>query len=141
MEECESKYCNCLYYSSNALSRIMTKIADDEFAVTGLTSSYAFLLMIVNDKPGIQPSEISRQMQLTQSTVTRFIEKMEHRNFLLRDRVGRLTEVYPKKASLALDSKIKAAWKSLQKRYSYILGKEEGERLTSAIYKATQILE
>ena len=54
----KSKYCGCLYYSANALSRIMTKMADEEFASAGLSSSYAFLLMTVNHKPGIQPKEI-----------------------------------------------------------------------------------
>ena len=77
----KTKYCTCLYYSANALSRIMTKISDDEFAITGLSSSYAFLLMIVNENPGVQPTEISHQMQLTPSTVTRLIEKMEYRNY------------------------------------------------------------
>ena len=77
MEKTKSKYCGCLYYSVNALSRVMTKIADEEFGVTGLSSSYAFLLMTVNEKPGIQPKEISQHMQLTPSTVTRLVEKME----------------------------------------------------------------
>jgi len=118
----------------------MTKIADEEFSITGLSSSHAFLLMIVNEKPGIQPMEISRQMQLTRSTVTRSIEKMEHRNFLIRDQIGRSTKVFPKQLSIDLDPLIKQAWKKLHKRYTAILGKEEGDKLTSAIYTASQIL-
>ncbi len=141
MKNCESKYCRCLYYSANALSRMMTKMADEEFAVTGLTSSYAFLLMTVNAQPGIRPTEISRHMQLTPSTVTRLIEKMEHRGLLERQQMGRTTEVYPTEASLALNNKIKEAWSNLYKRYSGILGKEPGDRLTASIYEATQKLE
>lgn len=140
MTNCDSKYCACLYYSTNALSRIMTKIANEEFSITGLSSSYAFLLMIVNEKPGIQPTEISKQMQLTPSTVTRLIEKMEYRDFLVRDHLGKTTKVFPKQSSIDLDSKIKQAWQKLHKRYSAILGKEEGANLTSAIYTASQIL-
>lgn len=140
MERCESEYCNCLYYSANALSRIMTKMADEEFAVTGLTSSYAFLLMTVNGNPGIQPKKISQYMQLTPSTVTRFIEKMEHRGFLKRKSVGRTTEVYPTKMSTALQPKIKNAWKQLQKRYSELLGRDEGNRLTALISNSLEKL-
>ena len=84
MQETKSKYCGCLYYSSNALARMMTKMADEEFAVTGLTSSYAFLLMSVNAKPGIQPMELSEHVQLTPSTITRLIEKMEVKQLLER---------------------------------------------------------
>lgn len=138
MEKCKFKYCGCLYYSANALARIMTKIADEEFAVTGLTSSYAFLLMAVNEKPGIQPKEISYHMQLTPSTVTRLIEKMEYRGFLERKHVGRITEVYPTELSVALQSKIKEAWKNLYNRYTKFLGKEEAEKLTVLTFEATQ---
>lgn len=141
MEKCVSKYCSCLYYSANALSRIMTKMADETFAVTGLSSSYAFLLMTVNDKPGIQPNEISTIMQLTPSTITRLIEKMEHRGLLYREHSGRITEVYPTQSSLDLDYKIKEAWKNLYQKYSNILGKEKGDELAALIHDATRKLE
>ncbi|MDF1547879.1 MAG: MarR family transcriptional regulator [Bacteroidales bacterium] len=141
MEKCDSKYCSCLYYSANALSRIMTKMADETFAVTGLSSSYAFLLMTVNDKPGIQPNEISTIMQLTPSTITRLIEKMETRGLLYREHSGRITEVYPTQSSLDLDYKIKEAWKNLYQKYSNILGKEKGDELAALIHDATRKLE
>lgn len=141
MEKCNSKYCSCLYYSVNALSRVMTKLADEQFAVTGLTSSYAFLLMTVNEDPGIQPKEISTMMQLTPSTVTRLIEKMEHRGLLVRKSVGRNTEVYPTQASLDLHQNIKDAWSRLYERYSSILGKNESNELAKVIYNAAKKLE
>lgn len=141
MENCKSKYCGCLYYSTNALARIMTKLADEEFAITGLTSSYAFLLMTVNEKPGIQPKEISYQMQLTPSTVTRLIEKMEFRGYLKRKHVGRTTEVYPTKQSEALQSKIKEAWRNIYKRYSDVLGESKAKQLTALINEANEKIE
>jgi len=116
-------------------------MADEEFAVTGLSSSYAFLLMTVNSKPGVQPKEISQHMQLTPSTVTRLIEKMEHRGFLKRKSVGRTTEVYPTNLSTELHSKIEEAWQKLYLRYSEILGKEQGDKLTAMIADASQKLE
>ena len=138
MEKIRSKYCNCLYYSANALSRIMTKMADEEFAITGLTSSYAFLLMTINEKPGIQPKEISQHMQLTPSTVTRLVEKMEYKGFVERKYVGRTTEVYPTESGTALQAKIRKAWKNLYDRYSSILGKEEADKLTALAFEATE---
>lgn len=141
MERCNSKYCGCLYYSTNALSRIMTKMADEEFAVTGLSSSYAFLLMTVNDKPGIQPKEISEQMQLTPSTITRLIEKMEQKKLLERKSTGRITEVYPTEKSKEMDKKIKEAWINLYHRYSEIIGEAEAKELTTNIYSAVNKLE
>lgn len=141
MEKCRSKYCGCLYYSANALARIMTKLADEEFAVTGLTSSYAFLLMTVNEKPGIQPKEISHHMQLTPSTVTRLIEKMEYRGFLQRKHVGRTTEVYPTKQSEELHPKIKVAWRNLYKRYADLIGETKANKLIELINESNEKLE
>ena len=116
-------------------------MADEEFSVTGLTASYAFLLMSVNGKPGIQPKELSQHMQLTPSTVTRLVEKMEHRGYLKRKHVGRTTEVYPTTLSKDLDPKIKEAWQNLYKHYSDLIGKVEGDRLTDLINRANEKIE
>jgi len=116
-------------------------MADEEFAQTGLSSSYAFLLMTVNWNPGIQPKEISEHMQLTPSTVTRLIEKMEYKNLLQRKPVGKFTEVYPTERGKALVEQVKTAWLGLYKRYSEIIGEEEGKKLTSSIYNAAKKLE
>ncbi|WP_435625319.1 MarR family winged helix-turn-helix transcriptional regulator [Flagellimonas sp.] len=119
----------------------MTKISDEEFASIGLTSSYAFLLMTVNEKQGIQPKEISEHMQLTASTVTRLIEKMEYRGYLQRQSAGRSTEVYATPDGLELQPKLKEIWQRLYKRYSGILGKEVADKLTADIYASSQKLE
>ena len=140
MEKCNSKYCGCLYYSANALSRLMTKMADEEFAILGLSASYAFLLMTVNDKPGIQPKEISEQMQLTPSTITRLIEQMEQKKMVERKSTGRMTEVYPTDKSRKLDGKIKEAWRNLYNRYSELIEEEEAKKLTANIYDAVKKL-
>lgn len=136
----DSKYCHCLYYSANALARVLTKLAEEEFSTTSLAPSYAFLLMTVNDQPGIQPKEISAQMQLTASTVTRLIEKMEHRGFLERKPAGKFTKVYPTTKSKKLNKKIHAAWAKLYLRYSVLLGEALGKKLTLDAYEASQKL-
>ena len=140
MKEGKEKYCGCLYYSSNALSRIMTKLADEAFAPIGLAPSYAFMLMSVNQKPGIQPMELSDHMQLTPSTVTRLIEKLEAKGLANRKSLGRATEVYPTEKSLALQPLIQSSWKSLKERYTEILGEDLTKRLTTDVYEASQKL-
>lgn len=134
--EQENKYCSCLYYSANALSRIITKMAEEEFAVVQLAPSYAFLLMAVNGKPGIQPMELSKIMMLTPSTVTRLIEKMEFKGFLERKIHGKFTEVYPTQKCINLNSDIKNAWHNLLIRYEKLLGKKESKKLTMEIFEA-----
>lgn len=140
MSETKSKYCGCLYYSANALARVMTKMAEEAFAPLGMAPSYAFLLMSVNGKPGIQPKELSGQMQLTPSTVTRLIEKMEAKGYLERRSQGRATAVHPTAKSLALEPSIKQSWRSLHDRYVSLLGTEAALSLTREVYAASQIL-
>ena len=141
MSQTNPEYCSCLYYAANALSRLMTKIAEEEFAMTGLAPSYAFLLMSVNKNPSIQPTEISNHMQLTPSTVTRLIDKMEMKGFVERQSEGRTTHIYPTSKSLALDEKIKEAWQNLYIRYTTLLGESKAKELTRNVYEASTILE
>lgn len=137
----KSKYCNCLYFTSNALARLMTKIADEEFRITGLTTSYAFVLMTVNDKPGIQPTEISQHMMLTPSTVTRLIDKLESKRYLKREHEGKQSKVFPTEKSLVLDKKLRESWHNLFVKYSEMLGENVSIDLTSSISKAVEKLE
>ena len=136
-----SKYCNCLYFSSNALARVMSKMADEAFSSTGLTTSYAFLLMTVNDKPAIQPMEISKQMMLTPSTVTRLIDKLEDKKYLRREYEGKQTRVFPTEKSLVLDMKLRESWQKLFVKYSERLGENISVDLTTGISKAVEKLE
>jgi len=137
MKKCDSKYSTCLYYSVNALARAVTKMADEEFSKTGLQStSYAFLIMTVNENPGVHPKEIAESMQLTASTVTRLIEKMEAKGFLYREHSGRITEVFPTEKGLKLDSVIKEAWLSFNEKYTKLIGENESKELTENIFKA-----
>lgn len=140
MDKDDSMFCNCLYYSANALGRAMTRMADEEFAITGLAPSHAFVLIIVNKNQGIRPGLIAEQMQLSPSTVTRLIEKMEHGGLILRKNVGKITEVYSTNDGIKLDMKLHKAWNNLNRMYSTLLDEEKAKSLTSLLYEASKLL-
>ena len=48
---------HCLYFTANRMSRIITHMAEEEFRVTGISPTYAFLLMIVNENDGISQKD------------------------------------------------------------------------------------
>ncbi len=141
MAKIQSPYCQCLHYSANALARIITKIAEEEFAETGLAPSYAFLVMSVNNNPGIHAGELAELMMLTPSTVSRLIEKMEGRGLLKRMTEGRTTLIFPTPSSVELQGNIKNAWMRLYNRYVGILGEEQAADLTSKVFNAAKALE
>ncbi len=136
MSDKSSKYCGCLYYSANALARNMTRMAEEEFGRTGLAPSHAFLVMIVNETPGIHPKEISEEMMLTPSTITRLVEKLESKQLVERRSCGRGTEVFPTAKSKKLQPLIEQSWRGLLERYSGILGKRNSKKLAAEVYNA-----
>ncbi len=134
MNESKDIFCKCLYYSSNALARVITKIAEEEFSVVGLSPSYAFILMTINKDPGINAGSLADIMMLTPSTVTRLVEKLEKEKYLKRKVDGRTTLIYPSAKSLKLNEDIAKSWHSLYKRYVKILGEKTAHQLTADIY-------
>lgn len=120
----------CLFFTANALARTITRMGEEAFATVGMTPSYAFLLTLSFEQPGITQKELAARLQLAPSTVSRFVEALERKGFLVREVRGRETCVFPTEAGLALRPVIREAWHGLYERYSSVLGKEEGEALT-----------
>jgi DNA-binding MarR family transcriptional regulator len=140
MTKDESLLHNCLYFTANSLSRVVTRMAEEEFRITGLSPSHAFLMMLVNDHPGIGQKELCDHLHLAPSTVTRFIDGLAHRGYLIRESEGKTTKIYTTPTGQNLQAPIEEAWKRLYFRYSQILGMEEGNALTRMIDEAFQKL-
>jgi DNA-binding MarR family transcriptional regulator len=132
----KASYCNCLYYSSNALARVVTKMAEEAFSAVDLAPSYAFVLMTVNKNPGIQAGELAEIMMLTPSTVTRLVDKLESRGLAKKHSEGRITMIYPTPASVELNDGIKSAWYKLYLQFTGILGEENARQLAGGVFQA-----
>lgn len=130
----------CLYFTANSLARVITRMADEEFRRTGLSPSHAFLMMQVNDYPGIGQKELCERLHLAPSTITRFIDALEYKGYLTRQTEGKATKIYATEAGKALRKPIEDAWKRLHQRYAEVLGLKEGDALTAMIDEAGQKL-
>ncbi|MGD8701018.1 MAG: MarR family transcriptional regulator [Desulfosarcina sp.] len=115
-------------------------MADEEFRSTGLSPSHAFLMMLVNDRPGIGQKELCEQLQLAPSTVTRFIDSLVHRGYAIRRSEGKTSKVHATAAGEQLREPIADAWKRLHQRYAKVLGLKSGDHLTAMIDDASQKL-
>ena len=130
-----SKFCQCLYFCSNALARKIEKLANDSWKKVGLTPSHAYLLMLAIEEPGIQPSALVKQLLLTPSTITRLIEKLEEKKLVVRTTEGKLTNVYPTPKAKAMLPDLKDCLDDFYQNYSSVIGKEESARLVSNMNK------
>jgi MarR family transcriptional regulator, organic hydroperoxide resistance regulator len=137
----KSLFHNCLYFTSSSLARVMTKTAEEAFGALGISPSHAFLLMSVNDHPGVRQKDLSDQLNLAPSTVTRFIDALVQKGFLERRTEGRATQVYSTPQGQALQPKLEAAWRELFLRYNRVLGEEFSRDLTRMVAEATRLLE
>jgi DNA-binding MarR family transcriptional regulator len=136
MKDKKSPYCRCLLFSANALSRVINRMAEEEYALIGLAPSHAYILMAVIGNPGLQPCELCEMMMLTPSTVTRLIEKMESKGLVERNAEGKNTFIYPTKKGVSMEKKVQEAWNKVGERYCEKLGEEKSQQLTDLVYDA-----
>ena len=134
MEKKAEKYLhNCLYFTANSLARQISRLADEEFRLTGLSPSHAFLLMLVNEKPGITQKELGLALNLAPSTVTRFVDALTLKRSLVERRTkGKSVRIFPTDQGREMQGLIAQCWQSLYYRYSKVLGEQEGRDLTEA---------
>jgi DNA-binding MarR family transcriptional regulator len=131
----------CLYFTANRLGRIITKMAEDEFAASGLSPNSAFLLMAVFEKEGISQKELGEILHLQPSTVTRLIEKLIIKGLISSRVDGRLSLIFATDKGRALDGSINECWDNLRKRYSALMGEKEGDELSHQLFTVSDQLE
>lgn len=141
MSEVDKLLCDCLYFTANRLSRVIGKMAEEEFLITGLSPNYALLVNIVNEHNGISQKEIGEALHMKPSTITRFIDKLESKKLVVRRTEGKNSFVFSTKEGKKLQNDIDKAWKNLHERYSSIIGHELGEDLTLKINLVGNALE
>lgn len=137
----ESFLHSCLFFTANRLSRSITKMAEEEFAVTGLTPMYGYLIRLVIGTPGISQKELSEKLCITASTLTRFIDKLENKQLVERKVQGKTVLVYPTPKGQELEDSIREASRNLRLRYEAILGKELSMHLSSDLELTSERLE
>lgn len=141
MKKCDSLFNCCLHFTSARLSRIVTEMADDEFQTTGLSVSHAFLMMTINDNPGITPMELGERVHLAPSTVTRLADKLESKELIERKTSGRNSNIYPTEKGKAKHKEILKAWSSLNDRFGEKLGKKRSEDFAAEMHRICEAFE
>jgi DNA-binding MarR family transcriptional regulator len=74
----------CLYFNTNHLSRVVNKIWKDAYDELDLAPAHAYLLRLILKKPGLVQKEVSLELHLEKSTITRSIDKMVADGYLIR---------------------------------------------------------
>ncbi|NMO96573.1 MarR family winged helix-turn-helix transcriptional regulator [Paenibacillus lemnae] len=132
---------DCLYFTVKKMDRLLDKLAEESFRSTGLSPTYGFMMVAVNEKNGITQKELGELLHIAPSTITRFIEKLQYKNLVYSEHIGRMTHIFPTEQGKAILGDIRKAWDELYDKYSAVLGEEHGEELTASMYKAGDMLD
>jgi len=131
MKVIESKYNHCLYFAANTLARKIEKLAIECWKPVDLPPSHAYLLMMVLEEPGLHPGILANHLQLSPSTITRLIEKLEEKDLVLRLTDGRTTKVFPSEIGKTLLPTLRSCLVQFYNNSCGIIGKSESERMVS----------
>ncbi len=133
MKTGESRFCQCLYFTTAALARKVERLAVESWRPVNLSPSHAYLLTTVLEEPGIQPTTLGEHLQLQPSTITRLIQKLEEKKLVIRTTEGRITNVYPTPKAKELQPKMKECMQHFSRQYADVLGKEDSRTLVKSI--------
>lgn len=97
--------------------------------------------MAVNRQSGITAGQIARVMQISPSTVTRLVDRLEEGGYLRRRIEGKFILVCSTPRSERIDALLRKCWTDLNAAYSTALGEEEGRRLSAILNDAAGKLE
>jgi DNA-binding MarR family transcriptional regulator len=127
----------CLGGCVRKLSRMVSAIYDGALTSAGLKTSQFSVLVSVTNRKQARPAELTKHLQLDESTLSRNVERMCARGWLRLvqdgDRRSHLIEVTDK--GLALIRKCLPAWQKAQAEVSQRLGTDTVAELRSALRK------
>jgi len=135
MSTANSRFAQCLYFTSNALARKTEKLAQESWSRVGISPSHGYLLLLTLEEPGMQAGTLARQLQLQPSTITRLLEKLESMKLVQRVTEGKTTSVFPTNRAKQLLPKMQESVTEFTTKYMEILGKEESTRLVHGMAK------
>lgn len=130
----------CLFFNINALSRHLLKIAQKEFKSLNLSPAHASLLLLVYDNPGISPKQLSSYLNLTPSTITRFIDSLVSKGLLIRKTKGKKAIISASAKGNQIKMQVAQAYQRMYLEYTRILGKDVAHNLSYTLFEINNTL-
>jgi DNA-binding MarR family transcriptional regulator len=123
----------CLYFNTNTLVRQVNKIWDEAFQEFGLSPAHAYLLRLVLSDSEMTQTQIASELNLEKSTVTRFIDSLEKRGYLTRNKIGREHVIAPTAAAKKIKAKLNKKGDALYQTLAGKIGKDNLKQLVGQL--------
>lgn len=136
MPTLQETYNTCLFHSTTALSRTLTRMAEEQFGPLGLTPTMGFILITARAAPGILISDLALVHQLDVSTISRALDKLVAAQFALREGAHKNIRVFVTPKGERKEAEAQSAWNKLQQAYTLILSEPEARKLAGEVTAA-----
>jgi len=106
----------CVFFNINALVRDLNRVWEAQFSEVGLTPPLGYMLAAIINVPGMSQKELSQELHLERSTVTRFLDSLESKGLIKREGApddARVTHVVASEKGKALKPKLMKALKKV----------------------------
>lgn len=127
----------CVGFRVRKLNRMVTAIYDGALSGAGLKTSQFTVLVAVTNREKVRPSELTKMLQMDESTLSRNVERMCAKGWLRlersEDRRSHLIEITDK--GRALIRRSLPAWERAQEEVTKRLGTETIAAVRAALRK------
>lgn len=121
MATLQDTYNSCLFHTATALGRSLIKLADQQFAPIGLTSSMGFILMTAKTASGILIADLALVHQLDISTVSRALDKLAQAELIKREGQRKNIRIFITPKGELKEADARSAWAKVQQAYASVL--------------------
>lgn len=131
----------CLYFNINALTRLVNKKWVEAFGAFDLSPAHGYLLRVVLSKPGITQKELSAELRLEKSTITRFVDALQKKGLVSR-KAGvddaREQNIHPTKKAKMIQVPLEELGDSLYQVMVSTIGKDQLTILVSQLQESAK---
>lgn len=141
MQADESTLQKCLFFTSNRLSNVLRRIANDICSDTGIALPHVYLLIVVNQYKGITINELAQKLDIAPSTCTRFVNALVKDEILEKKQEWKTVHIFLNKKG---ENTVKGIDECLNKFYNRcleVMEKDEYNKLASLMWQAADRFE
>ncbi|AMD95011.1 MarR family transcriptional regulator [Leptotrichia sp. oral taxon 847] len=138
----EKEISEYLYFTISKMFRMINKIAEEAFEKIDICPTHAFLMMLLKEeKNGLSVNQISSSLAIAPSTVTRFVDKLVSKGYVVREKMGKNSFTKITEKGLSEIDEIYEAWHGITEKIEELIGdKTYLERTKKSFKEFVEIL-
>ena len=142
LNKTEKEISECLYFTISKMFRMINRIAEEAFEKIDICPTHAFLMMLLKEeKNGLSVNQISSSLAIAPSTVTRFVDKLVSKGYVVREKMGKNSFTKITEKGLNEIDEIYEAWRGITEKIEELVGdKTYLERTKKSFKEFVEIL-